>query len=571
MIRKWIEQIVDETVVDRLCLESDLPRPMLRLLIQRGLTDRDAMDGFLFPRLSQLSDPMLLPGMPAAVDRIWQAIHTGERITVYGDYDVDGLTSTALLTRVLQDLGAQVTTFLPEREDDGYGLQVETLRKCVQTRQCSLLVTVDCGTGAVEAVEAATALGVDVVITDHHVPGPHPAPAVATVNPLLGAGGEPWQFLAGVGVAFKLCHALRKQGRENGIPAAEACDLRLFMDLVALGTIADMVPLTGENRILARHGLRRMANSAWPGVQALLAVVRAAPPLTSYHVGFQLGPRLNAAGRMGLAQRGLALLLTDDPAEASALAAELNTENIARQQVEKETLNKALADLETRGDPATDHAVVAAGHDWHAGVIGIVASRLTRKFHRPAVVVALDGEGGGRGSCRSIPGFNMVDALGDCAAELRRFGGHRMAAGLEVEEARLPAFIQAFQDTARNRLTAEDLVPTLKFDSWVELHEVDTPLFEAQELLHPTGQENPGPIWAVRGVRMQQPFKVGENHLKCEVVIGNTKRSAIGFSLWEEAITDQPVDIAFRLQKNEYRDRITYELNMLDYRVTVDT
>ncbi len=563
---RWIEHGIDETLFERLSSEIELPHPLLRLLAGRGFAAADDIDGFLHPRLSRLSDPLLLPDMPAAVKRIWRAIDGGERISVYGDYDVDGLTATALMTRVLRSLGANVMPFLPEREEDGYGLQVDTVIKCIRTQECGLLVTVDCGTSSIEAVQQASALGVDVVITDHHLPGPRIAPAVANVNPQF-ALEEDQRCFAGVGVAFKLCHALLKAGRDSGHTAADL-DLRAYMDLVALGTIADMVPLTGENRILARHGLHVMRQSSFPGINALIKVAGIGQTLNSYDVGFRLGPRLNAAGRMGQAQRALELLLTDDPARALDLAKELDAENRERQKVEKDILRKAEAALAPVYNEESDFAVVAAGRGWHAGVIGIVASRLVRKMNRPVVVIAIDESGCGRGSCRSIKGFNIVEALADCSVALLRYGGHHMAAGLEVEEERLPDFIRSFHNAARSRLTAEDLIPTIGIDSWIALEDVDAPLYEAQEQLNPTGQGNPAPVWAVRGVRMQNCRQVGDGHLKCDVVLGNTCRNAIGFNMWTEQDYAVPVDIAFRLQKNEFRGRTSYELNMIDFRAS---
>ncbi|MFO1491278.1 MAG: single-stranded-DNA-specific exonuclease RecJ [Kiritimatiellia bacterium] len=428
MGKAWRYLEADGPLVDRLVAALRVPSPIARALVNRSHADEDSASRFLDPRLAGLNDPARLPAMAAAVQRIWKAVHGAETILVFGDYDVDGIASTALLARILRALGGRVASFIPHRIDHGYGLTCGALRQAHERHHPSLLITVDCGTGSVEAVALARELGVDVIVTDHHEPPAEPAPAFALLNPK--AGGSPDdQILAGVGVAFKLAHALVKQGRSEGHRAALALDLRKYLYLVALGTIADMVPLVGENRILASHGLDQMNRDMPPGIHALCEVSGIREVLTTYHIGFLLGPRINAAGRMDSPETALELLLCDDFHAAMPLAAQLQEANEERKLIEGEIEVQALRQVEESFDPDRVFAIVAASRGWHPGVVGIVASRLVGRFHRPSIVIGIDDAGKGKGSCRSIDGFDLVGHLGELSAMLVRHGGHPMAAG----------------------------------------------------------------------------------------------------------------------------------------------
>ena len=439
MSKIWKTTRCDEILAGRLAGELGIPAPLVALLVARGFSDAEAVDHFLNPRLSDMSDPFLLPGMDKAVDRIWKAIDAGQQIVVFGDYDVDGITSAALMIQVLVRLGAKVRPFLPHRIDDGYGLAEETLQRCIDELRPRLVITVDCGTGAVGSVKLAGRAGVDVVVTDHHEPSGSLAPAIAVVNPKLGVD-EDSKALAGVGVAFKVCHALIKRGRQNGRTTAETVDLRPYLDLVGVGTIADVVPLKAENRILTRYGLDQLNQTKSVGLKALIEVAGIRGRLDAYHVGFLLGPRLNAAGRLGDAQAALDLLLTDDPQRAREVAAQLDQSNHERRDIEKQIVEEATKELVSCFDPKKHFSLVLARKGWHPGVIGIVASRIGQSYRRPTIVIALDETDEGRGSCRSIEEFNIVEHLAKCSDLLIRFGGHAMAAGLDVRVANIEAF-----------------------------------------------------------------------------------------------------------------------------------
>lgn len=560
----WRVASCDEGQAATLAARLRLPLPAARLLAARGLRDDEAVDRFLNPRLSDLGDPFDLPALDRAVERIWQAIDQRERIAVFGDYDVDGISSTALLVQVLRKLGADAEPFLPHRMEEGYGLSPEALARCVETLAPRLIVTVDCGTGSVAAVQQAARSGIDVVITDHHTPSAELAPAVALVNPKLGPN-ESLHLLAGVGVVLKLCHGLVKHGRDAGRPGA-ALDLRSYLDLVALGTIADIVPLTGENRILARYGLAQLNRTTSPGLKALADVAGIDKRIDAYEVGFRLAPRLNAAGRLGDALQSLELLLSQDPARIAELAQHLDATNRERQEIEARIVKQALDEIDGYFDPAKNFGLVVAQPGWHPGVVGIVASRIAQRYNRPVAVIALDGDGG-RGSCRSIDGFDVVAGLDACKDLLRKHGGHTMAAGLEIDASNVEAFATRFNGAAAAALAGSDLRPVQRVDAWMDLDEADDRMVDALDNLRPFGMGNTTPVWAARDVRLVgQPRIVGQGHLKLLVAAGGAQREAIGWGLGGRAVPDGPLDLAFQLRKESYLGRERIVLNIQDFR-----
>lgn len=566
MSKVWKTARGDDVLAGRLVRELGIPAPLAALLVARGFTDAPSVDRFLNPRLSDIADPFLLPGMDKAVDRIWKAIDEKQPIVVFGDYDVDGITSTALMIRVLDRLGAVAKPFLPHRIDDGYGLAPETLERCMTELQPALVITVDCGTGAVDSVKRAGRNGVDVVVTDHHESSGTVAPALAVVNPKLGSD-EASRHLAGVGVAFKLCHALLKRGRQNGKPRAAAVDLREYLDLVGVGTIADVVPLKAENRILARHGLDQLNRTKVVGLKALIEVAGIESRLDAYHVGFLIGPRLNAAGRLGDAQAALDLLLTGDPRQARDAAVRLDQSNRERQDVEKRIVEEAVKELEAVFDPKKHFGLVLARRGWHPGVIGIVASRICQNYRRPTVVIALDETEEGRGSCRSIEEFNMVERLAECSDLLTRFGGHAMAAGLDVQAAKIESFKNRFNEVAAKALAGVDLRPVQKIDAWIDLRDADDRLLEGLDRMRPFGLGNTTPVWGARNVRLVgEPRILKEKHLKMLVAAGASQLDAIAFGLGQQAVPAGLIDIAFQLDKNSYRGRESLQLKVQDFR-----
>jgi single-stranded-DNA-specific exonuclease len=541
-----------------------LPRVLCAILVGRGLADPDAAKGFLRPLLSTLHPPDSLTGLGAAVARIQDAIRRGETVFVHGDYDVDGMAGTALLTRWLRALGARAEPFIPSRLTDGYDLGSKGLREA-RRAGASLLITVDCGILAHEAVAEAAASGIHVIVTDHHTPGPDLPDAVAVLNPNRPDCPYPNKGLAGAGVVFKLCQGL---AQAFGVPEE---DLHPFLDLVALATVADLVPLTGENRALVRFGLKALARTENPGLRALLEVAGLdGGAVTTGKVGFVLAPRLNAVGRLGDPNMALRLLLTQDPDEGLVLAREAEARNRERKATDQATLEEALSQLSGSFDPGEDYGVVLSGEGWHPGVVGIVASRVVERIHRPAVLVAFNGDLG-KGSARSIPGFHLLDAIRGAGAHLERFGGHRQAAGMEIRKQNLPAFREAFNREALKVLEGEDLRPALKVDLEVGLAEMTTEVFGFLQYVGPHGIGNPRPLFLTRGAELAGPPRVvGANHLKLRLRQGGAEMDAIGFGLADRvdprALGAGPVDVVFQLQENEFRGVRSLQANLKDLR-----
>ncbi len=564
MNKKWKFKTCDDALAEQFfqTLEN-LPRPLAALLAQRGCKTADEAREFMNPALSTLRDPFELPDMDPAVERIRRALADGEKITVFGDYDADGVCSTALMVRFLRELGGSVSAYIPNRLEDGYGLSSEALSVCVEQNNPSLIVTVDCGTSSIETVEAARARGIDVVITDHHEPGGLVADAVAVVNPKR-VEKHPASILAGVGVAFKVCHALIKAGRDADCSICAAVDLKKYLDFVAVATITDMVPLRGENRALVRAGFQALENSIWPGWNALKKLAGLTGPLETWHAGFTFGPRINAAGRVGRADAALELFLTDLPARADELAQLLDEANRERQEIEKGIVKEAIDEIDETFDKEKNFGIVIAREGWHAGVIGIVASRLVQRYGRPVAVIGMDGESG-RGSCRSIDGFSVLDGLNACADLLIQFGGHDMAAGLEVEACNLEAFKERFNAFAAEQFKGADLSPVLNIDRAVDLNEMDDALMDGLKRTGPFGQENPEPVWAVMNVEVAGAKILKEKHLKLTLVNGNSRIDAIGFNMAEK-LSSGPVDAAFSLHENTWNGRTSLQLNLKDIR-----
>lgn len=565
LTRVWVTRgDGDDEAVAALRASLNLPESLCRLLVLRGFAAEQAAKDFLKPRLDRLLDPESLAGMGDAVPRLGAAIDRRETILVHGDYDVDGICSTALYTRVLRELGGTVVPFTPHRLRDGYDLTSAGVAAATSAG-ARVILTADCGTVAFPAVDAANAAGIDVIITDHHTPGPALPDAVAVVNPNRADCVYPDKGLAGVGVAFKVCQALSAaRGRDPEW-------LRWYLDLVAVATIADLAPLRGENRIFARYGLRLLRETRNPGLRALMkhADVDCAREIAAGQVSHVLAPRINAVGRLGDATRGVRLLLTEDEREADALAAEMEAENRTRRAIDRETLRQALTRLEREFDPSRDFGVVLAARDWHPGVIGIVASRVVEHVHRPTVLIAMDDDGArGRGSARSIPGFHLYDAIRDCSDLLERFGGHRQAAGLEVLGTRLDAFTDAFNRRAAAALEPEDLKPRVHIDLELGLGEASMDLVDLLRHFGPFGMGNPSPVLAARGVGLARPARtVGRDHARLLLKQNGSRLSAIGFGMagrFAESDDGSRYDIAFQLRDDEWNGRRSIEAKLID-------
>jgi len=557
----------DAAVIAALTEALRLPDTVCAVLAGRGHTDPEAAKRFLRPLMTHLHDPALLADGERAAERVARAVRDGENILVHGDYDVDGICATALLTRVLRRLGGRVTPFVPHRLRDGYDLSEAGLRAAVEAR-ATLIVTADCGTVAHEPLERARALGIDVVVTDHHTVGPTPPPAFAFVNPHRRDSTYPDAALCGTGLAFKLAELVV---RGLGGDVAEVHDL---LDLVALATVADLVPLHGENRVLVKFGLKRFAGSRVRGLTALLAAAGVeAGAIDAGQLGFVVAPRINAAGRIGESADALRLLLTEDPEEATRLAGQLEGINRDRQDEDRRTLGEALDLLGRDYDPERDFGVVLASEGWHPGVIGIVASRVVERIHRPTVLVALDGEKG-RGSARSIPGFHLYDALASCRQHMGRFGGHAQAAGMDVARGSVAALRQAFNAEARRRLELDDLQPVLRVDVELDVADVDLGLIHWLEYLGPHGIGNARPVFLARDVRIERARVLKEAHLKVLLRGGTGALDGIGFRLAErhppEGLSAGSYDVLLKLERNEWRGVARPQAKILDLRPSGD-
>jgi single-stranded-DNA-specific exonuclease len=584
---RWSIAPAQPLIVQRLVEDLKVFPLLAQCLANRGLTATDRAMDFLAPRLKQLGDPFQLPNMDAAVTRLFLARSRGEPLVIFGDYDVDGVSSTALMTEVLGALGWTVNHYLPHRLDEGYGLSREGVENCLAKFPTRLLLAVDCGSTAVASIDWLNGRGVDVIVLDHHQVSSPPPAATALVNPQLtraiglssqgpgpataaspDCGGSTFRELCSVGLAFKLAHALVKRGRETGLAGAQEFDLRPLLDLVALGTIADLVPLTGENRILVKAGLQRLNTSQRPGLVALKQVAQSPAQVGVYEVGFQLGPRLNAAGRLEAASAALDLLLARDFAVAEPLARELDARNRERQHIERNMAEEVIGAVRARFNPDTDYVIVEGQLLWHLGVVGIVASRVLREFHRPTIILGGEGDEW-RGSGRSIQGFDLATALAACNDLLLRHGGHAMAAGLSLHPKNLGAFRSRLNELARRTLSHEQLQPRLLVDAEVNLSELSLSQLHELRRLEPAGQGNPPVQFAVRNVRLHRPpQRMGrdQQHAKLWITDGRTVCEAVCWNCDKETLPAGNFDLAFVPQINDYNGSRSPQLKLLDWR-----
>jgi len=565
--RIWESLRCDDAVVARLSHELRVSPVTARLLSIRGLDDPLSARRFLFPSLDDLLDPQLLTDLPAAVDRILRAIENNERIAIHGDYDVDGVTSTVILRRALELLGADVTHFIPERLRDGYGLQPASLDR-LHALGVVLVISVDCGIRGIEAAARARALGLDLIITDHHEPDTELPQALAVINPKRHDCPYPDKNLAGVGVALKLVQALCiRTGHTSWLPA--------FVKVAAIGTLADVVPLTGENRVIAKLGLEMLSKGPHKvGLRSLLDVCGLiGKEIDSYHIGFVLAPRVNAAGRMSSPDIAARLLLASDEAmrdEARGLAQQLDTENIRRQQEEADIVTAARKAVETDLEIGSRTVIVVAGEGWHRGVIGIVASKLVDAFHRPAIVISTDGDVA-HGSCRSIPSFNMLGALESCGDVMSKFGGHKQAAGLTMASSRVRELRARVNDYADGWLQPDDLRPRIWIDGALGFKSIDEQIASELTSLAPFGAGNPRPIFRASGVEIVDgPRRLKERHLKMAFRQDGRVMRGIAWRASEREgfVTEHrtAIDLAFSLEQDTWEGERYLQLSIADFK-----
>lgn len=556
----WRLVPADSELAKRLSAKLGIAEPIAQLLINRGITSENTAWGFLNDSLVNLNDPFLMKDMQRSVDRIKGAIKSKEKITVYGDYDVDGITSTALLYLVLKKFGATVDYYIPERQSEGYGLNTTAIENIYHTGT-SLLITVDCGISAFDEIKAFCGM-LDIIVSDHHQP-PEPLPdAYAILNPKCPDCRYPDKQLAGVGVAFKLCQALCRtiEGAEDSLYG--------HLDLVALGTIADIVPLIDENRILVKEGLKQAARTTNIGLKALFDICGIKESrIDAGKIGYMVAPRLNAVGRISNAANAIELLITNDETTAANLARHLDHENMQRQVVEKEILaaaEKLLAGINIE----QERVLVLSGAGWHPGIIGIVASRLVDRYYRPVIIIS-EQEGLGKGSCRSIPGFDMYEALSACSDILIKYGGHRMAAGLTLQCDKISELRQRLSLFACQKLKDDDYVPVINIDAVVALDEINSAFIEELSCLSPYGMGNPSPTFVSKGTSLESIHKVGQEgrHLKLTVRQGHSTKDVISWEMGclADAITSKSsVDLVFIPEFNEWQGRKTIQLRAYD-------
>jgi single-stranded-DNA-specific exonuclease len=543
--------------------QGTFPPILEHLIRQRGLPPGVDLEGYLRPRLRDLADPFLIPDMMLAVERVLLAIDRGEKVCIYGDYDVDGVTSITLMRRILRAYGLEPRYFIPRRGPEGYGLSVAALKRCMEEGpKPDLMITVDCGTVSIPEVAALRADGIDVLIVDHHEPEPAGRPdCCALVNPKC---GSEFTYLCAAGVVFKLGHALLKTRPVD-------LDLKELIDLVAVATISDIVPMVGENRLMVRHGLRHLPNSLNPGLRALQEITGMNGVATSMDVGFRIGPRLNAAGRMDAPEVALEILTTDCRRTANELAIKLDAYNKERQTHEGLIRREAVEMLTRDFDPERDPVIVLGSRAWHHGVVGIVASRLMRQYYKPTFVIAIDKDGVGKGSGRSIAGISLVDAIRACENDIKAGGGHAMAAGLSIEEDKLDEFRKNFADYVLTNSEPEQRLPTLTYDAEISFDQLSLEFLSSYDLLQPFGSGNPQPVFISREVGLSRsPLHMKNNHLRFMLRQGYHEQDAVFFGGGEYLLPDPPWDIAFTIDRNTFRGRTTLQLIIQDVRAASD-
>ena len=569
--KRWVVRGQDRAATAALARELGVSDILAGLLIARGHSEPATARKFLRPSHDQLHDPSLMLGMPEAVRRVLGAIDAGEKILVYGDYDVDGTTGTVVLRRALGLLGARTGFHVPHRFTEGYGIQQAALEQA-RADGYSLVISVDCGIRAHEPLVWARENGLDVIVTDHHLPDETEGapPAFCVLNPNQRGCGYPDKNLAGVGVAFKLAHALfRERGRESQIAG--------FLKVVAIGTVADVAPLVGENRSIVALGLRDLPKATNLGLRALMEVAGCADSargLSAYDVGFRLGPRINAAGRMDAARAVVELFETSDRAEARRLAEHLDARNRERQTVQQEIVRRALAELESSDVAAAAHVAVIAGDNWHRGVIGIAAAKIAERINRPCIVISLEGDDG-HGSARSIEAYHLLNGLTECADLFDKFGGHSHAAGLSITRARIPELRRRLNEHAASSLTEADLVPAVNIDMGLPAAAATLGLAEELRQLEPFGAANPRPVFATRGLRvLSEPRVMKEKHLKFRVAGADSRPlEAVWWNGVEELAgrTLGPgtrIELAYTVEPNTWQGETRLQLVVKDVKMS---
>jgi single-stranded-DNA-specific exonuclease len=566
---RWNYTPVHAASVDALARSLDTTPVVAELLLRAGVPE-DLAARFLQPTLAGLGDPFLLTNLERAVERLQKAISGGEKVVVLGDYDVDGVSSTTLLVGILRRLGLNPSYVVPRRAEEGYGLTISAIERALEAGRPDLFIALDCGTNSGAEVALLKSRGVEVIIVDHHRSTEPPATDGILINPHVHPlpDDDGWRYLCTVGLVFKLVHGLLKKLRAENHPVALGIVLKDYLDLVAMGTIADLVPLQGENRIFARHGLRVLAETRRPGLLALMQVsgLKSDQGLVPTDISFRLGPRINASGRLADAALSVDLLLSEDPAFCEQAARKLDDLNRERQDIERLITDRA--DRYVEEHYASSCGLVLFDEDWHPGVVGIVAGRISRKYNRPAIVLGNEGDLA-KGSGRGINGFNLVEILGACAGCLDSWGGHPMAVGVSLNKQRLDEFRTRFEEAIRARQSDEDAAPRLELSGWLEATQINDKLMADLDLMHPFGMGNPEPIFGVRGIRLRnRPDVFKEIHFRFagEDALGR-RISGVAWKMADRLPpVGVPLEMAVQLNWNHYNGRRTLQMELLDWR-----
>ncbi|MGC8742595.1 MAG: single-stranded-DNA-specific exonuclease RecJ [Verrucomicrobiia bacterium] len=577
---RWSVFPRDVLTTDCLSKTLNIPEIVAQCLVNRGISKPDDARLFLKPQLKNLSDPFLMPEMEKAVQRLFCALENDEPIVIFGDYDVDGVTSTAFLYDFLNKFGWNASYYLPNRMDEGYGLSPDGIKNCLEKHPARLIIAVDCGSNAVKVIEDLKKLNIDVIVLDHHQISSDIPDAIALVNPHLmeinshyapdsNSPVRHFRELCSVGIVFKLVHSILKRAREKGIKEAHEIDIRKYLDLVALGTVADLVPLKGENRILVTAGLKKLNTSPSVGLASLINVSSTRKPIGVHEIGFQIAPRLNAVGRLETAEEAFHLLLADSMEVALPLAQKLDAKNRERQMIEYSITEEAMRLINSKFNPETDYVIVEGKYDWHIGVVGIVASRVMQQFYRPAIIFGGDGDFL-RGSCRSIEGFNIAEALKSCKELLVRFGGHSMAAGVTIEQDKVDSLREKLNNIAKGSLKREHFIPLIDIDVEVQLSDLTHNLVEHLHRLEPFGNGNSEVFLLARNVRHYKPLtRVGSErqHIKMWV----TDESKVFEAIWWNAGNNSQLptgrfDLVFTPEINEFNGQSSIILKVIDWR-----
>ena len=557
---KWIYRGSDWRLCTELARRHNIPVSLAETLIKREISDDQQISEFFETPLNSLINPFIMKDMKICVNRICKAVENSELICIFGDYDVDGVSATSLLYLFFKELEANVTFYIPNRLEEGYGLNIEAIEELAR-KKVKLIVTVDCGISAVNEVAEVKKQGMEIIITDHHQPGDAlPKEATAIINPMQAGDEYPFKGLSGVGVAFKVCMAVRHTLRQTPGWGKRLPNLKQYLDIVTLGSIADVMPLRGENRTFVSHGLRVLASeNARPGIIELRKVSGVdGQPLSSSHVGFSLAPRINAVGRLGDSDRGFRLLTTLDRSEARRLAAELDQENKFRQGIEREIITEVFDRIDAERLDQKYAGLTLHSQNWHPGVLGIVASRVADKYRRPAIILTEEGDGFLKGSARSVPGFHLYDGFKEIADILTSFGGHKYAAGLKVAADKIDLLQDRFDSLVRERLTDMDSKPEISVDALIEPEEINSAFMETLQKFEPCGSGNKEPLFCMRNVeKFQSVTFVGKDssHAKCYFIKNGIVLDAIGYDMrdYEDLLTTQErFDILFTLSHNGY-------------------